>query len=128
MANIKQLKLDYEKAKSAKVNENCKCPSCGKSFLKTNYQQAFCKTKPGTECKDYYWNNVTPKKRNNTTRISPANARYKNNVILPAIAREHGFPDVQTMRNHIEEDEGAPIYVSNCDFCGLKYEYCRCDD
>lgn len=29
-------------------------------------------------CKDKYWNTVTPTKRNNTTRISPANAAYKS--------------------------------------------------
>ena len=45
-------------------------------FLKTNYQQAFCKSRKGTKCKDKYWNTVTPEKRNNTTRISPASAAY----------------------------------------------------
>jgi len=54
----------------------CKCPSCNTSFLKTNYQQAFCKTRTGTKCKDKYWNNVIPSKRNNTVRISPASARF----------------------------------------------------
>ena len=46
------------------------------SLKKTNYQQAFCKTKSGTKCKDKYWNTVTPTKRNNKTRISPASARW----------------------------------------------------
>ena len=73
MKKIKQL---YDNAKSAKVGDNCKCPSCGTEFIKTNYQQAFCKTKSGTKCKDKYWNTVTPEKRNNTTRISPASAFY----------------------------------------------------
>ena len=45
-------------------------------FVKTNYQQAFCKNHGGTKCKDTYWNKVTPNKRNNTTRISPANDAY----------------------------------------------------
>ena len=62
--------------KAAKVGETCTCPSCGTKFVKTNYQQAFCKSRPGTKCKDYYWNQVDPKKRNNTTRISPASAAW----------------------------------------------------
>jgi hypothetical protein len=76
MNKIKKL---YDTAKSAKVGDNCKCPSCGTEFIKTNYQQAFCKTKSGTKCKDKYWNTVTPEKRNNTTRISPASARFMAN-------------------------------------------------
>ena len=66
----------YKLNKSAKVGTELICPSCGTSFIKTNYQQAFCKSKPKTKCKDYYWNNVTPTKRNNTTRISPASAAW----------------------------------------------------
>ena len=73
----------YNKSKSAKVGDTCICPSCGTEFVKTSYQQAFCKTKGGTVCKDKYWNTVIPTKRNNTTRISPANARYYNDVIVP---------------------------------------------
>lgn len=79
MKNIKKL---YENSKSAKVGSLCKCPSCGSEFIKTNYQQAFCKTKKGTKCKDKYWNIVTPEKRNNTTRISPANANYQAKMML----------------------------------------------
>ena len=69
----------YNTAKSKNVGESCICPSCNSIFIKTNYQQVFCKSKTGTKCKDYYWNNVTPEKRNNTTRISPASARYMSN-------------------------------------------------
>jgi len=80
---IKTLKTLYKKAKEAKVGETIFCPSCGKPFEKANYQQAFCKTKTGTICKDYYWNNVTPTKRNNTTRISPANEAFYEMHIEP---------------------------------------------
>jgi len=71
-----RLKERYNLNKSAKVGETCLCPSCCSEFIKTSYQQAFCKTKGGTKCKDRYWNTVTPNKRNNTTRISPASAAY----------------------------------------------------
>lgn len=67
----------YNQNKAAKVGTECKCPSCGTKFIKNNYQQAFCKSKQGTKCKDKYWNTVDPSKRNNTTRISPANARWQ---------------------------------------------------
>lgn len=66
----------YKLNKASKVKESCICPSCGTEFTKTNYQQAFCKSNPKTKCKDKYWNTVIPEKRNNTTRISPANARW----------------------------------------------------
>ena len=71
--NIRKL---YETSKKAKVGEECSCPSCGSRFIKSNPQQAFCKTKGGTVCKDKYWNTVIPTKRNNKTRISPASRRW----------------------------------------------------
>ncbi len=71
-----KMKSRYNLNKTLKLGDDCICPSCGTPFKKSNYQQAFCKTKPGTFCKDKYWNTVTPTKRNNTTRISPASARW----------------------------------------------------
>ena len=74
-----KLKVKYNTAKAAKVGDQCICPSCGTIFIKTHKQQAFCKTKGGTVCKDKYWNTVIPTKRNNTSRISPASRRWLNN-------------------------------------------------
>lgn len=71
-----KLKARYKLNKDAKVGTECICPSCGEKFIKQSYQQAFCKTKSGTYCKDKYWNTVTPTKKNNTTRISPASERF----------------------------------------------------
>jgi hypothetical protein len=73
---MSKINAKYNKSKSAKVGEECICPSCGAKFIKENYQQAFCKSKTGTKCKDKYWNTVTPQKRCNTTRISPASAAF----------------------------------------------------
>jgi|TARA_R110000851_G_scaffold196444_3_gene347405 hypothetical protein len=73
---MSKLKAKYQSSKSAKVGDTCVCPTCNSGFVKTNYQQAFCKSKGKTVCKDKYWNTVTPEKRNNTTRISPASASY----------------------------------------------------
>ncbi len=72
----KKLQELYTKAKKLKIGEEIKCPSCNTKHIKNNYQTIFCKSKGGTKCKDNYWNNVTPSKRNNTTRISPASARF----------------------------------------------------
>ena len=72
-----QLIKNYNISKKAKIGSICICPSCGTQFIKSNYQQAFCKTKTGTICKDSYWNKVDIKKRCNTTRISPASNRWK---------------------------------------------------
>jgi len=71
------IRTTYKHNKQAEVGNICYCPSCGQQFKKEHYQQAFCKTRSGTKCKDWYWNNVTPHKRCNTTRISPANARWQ---------------------------------------------------
>lgn len=78
-----KLKLIYLKSKNAIIGSTCICPSCGIEFLKTTKQQAFCKTKGGTKCKDKYWNTITPTKRNNVTRISPANQTFYEDFILP---------------------------------------------
>ena len=77
------IKERYKLNKSAKVGEQCVCPSCGAKFEKTTYQQAFCKTKLGTQCKDKYWNTVTHTKHNNTTRLSPANRSYYVRYVEP---------------------------------------------
>lgn len=126
-----KLKERYELNKSAKVGTDCICPSCNSKFVKTNYQQAFCKRLSGTQCKDKYWNTVTPTKRNNTTRISPANALYKATVILPQKALERGFPNVTEMLNYVDEFNGEwgehNCHVLPCEWCGLRSEYCRCD-
>ena len=73
MTKIREL---YQKAKAAKVGEVCICPSCNAKFTKTNYQQAFCRTRGKSICKDKYWNTVSPQKRCNTTRISPASKKF----------------------------------------------------
>lgn len=71
-----KLRERYKLNKSAKVGDKLICPSCGTGFMKNSYQQVFCKSKSGTKCKDKYWNTIDPKKRCNTTRISPASAAW----------------------------------------------------
>ena len=78
MKPVRNIRATYKQNKAAVVGDICYCPSCGQQFRKEHYQQAFCKTKSGTKCKDKYWNSVIPTKRNNTTRISPANERFMN--------------------------------------------------
>lgn len=77
------MKKQYEKNKNKKRGEECICPSCKSIFNKESYNQIFCKSRSGTKCKDRFWNTVTPTKRNNTTRISPASRRFlqkRNNL------------------------------------------------
>lgn len=108
MAKIKEL---YENAKSAKVGSTCKCPSCGTEFVKTNYQQAFCKSKNGTVCKDKYWNTVTPEKRKNTTRISPANASWMAMKEVQRSSRVRRTSEGYIVRNGVAYDEfDEPVY------------------
>ena len=96
MTAVRNIRATYRQNKDAKVGDICYCPSCGQQFRKEHYQQAFCKTKSGTKCKDKYWNTVTPHKRNNTTRISPANARYYAEFIEP----KQDFDDDQSWDAH----------------------------
>jgi hypothetical protein len=130
--NKKKLIEARQKCIDAKVGEEIVCPSCGTKHVKNSYQTVFCKSKGGTKCKDNYWNNVDQSKRCNTTRISPANAAYHAFVIMPAIASERGFPDVEAMKNHVDEDDGCwdahGCHVEPCEFCGLRTEYCRCGE
>lgn len=89
----------YKKARKAMVGESVICPSCGKTFVKKTHTQIFCsnaRTKRFNNCKDKYWNTIDPKKRNNTTRISPANRAYYENVILP----RQDFDDDQSWDAH----------------------------
>ena len=54
----RKLKLDNgieaPKARNekAKIGEECRCPMCGKKFIKKSYQQKFCKIK----CRNNYHN------------------------------------------------------------------------
>lgn len=131
-------KQRYQLNKEAKVGDTCVCPSCRTEFVKGSYQQVFCKSKRGTKCKDKYWNNVIETKRNNTTRISPANAR--NQAVFCGIGRNPyenreqrakrlGFYDVEEMENYFDEYNGSwdahHASVEPCEFCG-RLVNCEC--
>ena len=86
-----KIRARYKTNKGAKVGDECICPSCGTKFVKENYQQAFCKSKGGTICKDKYWNTVTPEKRCNRTRISPASAAFMESELGKLIINQKKF-------------------------------------
>ncbi len=126
---MKQL---YQNSKSAKVGTICKCPSCGTKFVKTNYQQAFCKSKPGTVCKDKYWNTIIPEKRNNTTRISPASKAWLQRNDTPIVSgwgdsqREIDREDrLELELNHDGGWDEHQASTSRCEWCECLI--CRCD-
>lgn len=85
------MKNNYKLNKEKKVGNVCVCPACNTQFIKEHYQQTFCKTKGGTVCKDKYWNTVTPTKRNNTTRISPASRRFMESRSYRDFDDDHPF-------------------------------------
>lgn len=70
-----KLRERYKLNKTAKVGSE----SPPKSEVKMSQNRKFCKSKGGTICKDKYWNTITPEKRCNTTRISPASAEFMKN-------------------------------------------------
>ncbi len=121
------MKTRYNLAKMAAVGSDISCPACNKSHKKNTYNKVFCsnqKTRAVRNCKDMFWNTVDPEKK---CRNTP----YFNDVIMPKIAAERGFPDVETMRNHVDDSDGTwdahECHVENCEYCGLKPEYCRCE-
>lgn len=119
-----KLRDQYNKNKEAKIGETCICPSCKTSFTKQSYQQVFCKSKQGTKCKDKYWNTVTPEKRNNTTRISPANAKY-----MALNSRQRTIDRQDRLTIELEYDgewDGHNCYVGRCEWCECLI--CRCID
>lgn len=73
---MKNLKAKYEINKSKSIGEEISCTMCNKKFVKKTKQQAFCGGRGDTKCKDKFWNTVTPNKKKNTTRISPASQRW----------------------------------------------------
>lgn len=111
MNKIKQMIFNYTNATNAKVGDECVCGGCGTKFIKNSYQQKFCKTKPKTQCKDKYWNNVTPNKRNNTTRISPASAAYLERTTPNR--RRYTEEEYQIINGVAYDDYGEPVYNVN---------------
>lgn len=124
---IQKLKTMYDDCKKAKIGTTIICPSCNTKHTKNAYNTVFCKSKNGTVCKDNYWNNVDPTKRNNKTRISPANRFYYNSIILPREAQKRGYPSVHEMLNDVDDTDSMSCTVLPCEWCGLKHEYCRCE-
>lgn len=51
--------------------------------------------------------------------------------VLDAKAQNKGFPDHETYKNHINEDDMSwdmhSCHVEPCEFCGLISEYCKCE-
>ena len=123
---IKEL---YNKAKETKIGESCICPSCKTSFVKTNYQQVFCKTKPKTQCKDKYWNTIDENKRNNTTRISPASLIYLASKSLILDSKQRIIDKEDRLQLELESDgswDERQCYVSRCEWCECLI--CRCEN
>ena len=94
----------YKINKNAKTGVGLICPSCGIGFIKTSYQQVFCKSKTGTKCKDKYWNTVIPTKRNNLTRISPASQAWMD-------AREKYRPIESLDEDHPFSSDGLGQWI-----------------
>ena len=125
---VSEMKKLYAIAKEKKVGAQFSCPACSSSLTKKSYQHKFC----GTKCKDRYWNNVDPRKRNNRTRISPASSRWML-VQGDNRARQRGYPDHASMvesqlMDDPSWDSGGGIYIEPCDRCGMVGEFCQCVD
>ena len=111
--NKKIRKNLYTLNKVCKVGAECNCPGCGEKFIKKTYSQAFCRTKNNTQCKDKYWNQVDPNKRNNKTRISPASQIWLNKQ-EPKKTKSK-FLGIDWGRLDIDEDNNWPFGVDEGD-------------
>lgn len=56
----------YNRADRAETGATIECPWCKKYIVKRTYHKKFCSNgKQGAKnCKDLYWNNIDPKRRN----------------------------------------------------------------
>ena len=45
-------RMIYNEMKLRNVGDSCSCPVCGDTFVKRQWQQAFCSAK----CKNWFWN------------------------------------------------------------------------
>lgn len=97
MTKIELLKQAYNLAKSTKVGNIIICPSCGISEIKKHYNQAFCRSKEKTSCKDYYWNNIDERKRNNIDRPSLSRVKFvskTNNELGKILNRNYNINQI----------------------------------
>ena len=53
----------YLEAKKKKIGEMIICPECGTQHVKHSKDHVFCSNKGAKNCKDLYWNRVSPVKR-----------------------------------------------------------------
>jgi len=60
---VETMRDRYDANKEAKTGTTIACACCGKSIKKKSYQTQFCSNKGRGNCKDTYWNNVCPKRR-----------------------------------------------------------------
>ena len=126
---ISEMQQQYAIAKEIKVGGRFKCPACSSLLTKKSYQHTFC----GPKCKDLYWNNVDPRKKNNRTRISPASSRWMliQGAKRDSRAMQHGYPDHKSMvesqmMDDPSWDAGGGIYLEPCEICGMVGEFCQC--
>jgi hypothetical protein len=70
---ISELNRRYLNSRMSLTGDKVECPSCGKTFIKS-HGKVFCsnnKTSKLLNCKDFYWNNVTPHKKNRGIKKLP---------------------------------------------------------
>ena len=131
-----KMKQRYALANEAAVGSIINCPTCNTPHVKTTYNKVFCSNKTVGKkkgCKDKYWNTVTPEKRNNTTRISPASALFLSVRDTP-IVFGHGDSQREIDReDRLQldlEDDGSwdahQASVTRCEWCECLI--CRCTD
>ena len=55
--------MTYKTTKAAKVGTMVACGCCNAKFIKRSYQQAFCSNRGANNCKDRYWNEMDPERK-----------------------------------------------------------------
>lgn len=77
--------IRYEKAKAGKVGDTIECAYCGTSFVKRQWQQAFC----CPECKQKYWDRKGDRHKD-PCYYSEYDARHPERIKR---AKENGYYD-----------------------------------
>ena len=129
-----EMKEEYLQASVTPIGEMMTCPGCGTRIKKKTYQHKFC----GPKCKDLYWNNVDPRKKNRKHKKSHYNKynvgeKSYANRLGNVIALDRGYPSHTAMVEADAMDDGSwdvhgGVYVELCDRCGMVFEHCLCPE
>lgn len=131
---VTSMRKIYLQTADVRIGNEMTCPECGSIIRKKTYQHKFC----GKICKDRYWNNIDPRKKNwkhKRSHYTKYNVEAKSfaNRLGDPLAKRRGYPSHAEMLDSLALEDGSwdahgGVTVEPCDRCGMMYQYCECPD